>query len=74
MMFGEGQMMFWEGPNCPKKSNLSLQRHRDNVKILHCLEGPNHGSRAFGKGYLWPRCPPPPTPTMDAPMGRLVND
>ena len=41
MTFGEDQMVFWKGPNCPKKLTLSMQRHRHHgdVKTLHLLEG-----------------------------------
>ena len=34
MTFGEDQMVFSEGPYCPKKSILSMQRHEHNVKTL----------------------------------------
>ena len=64
MTFGEGQMVFWEGPNCPKKSILSMQRHRHYVETLNRLEGPNHGFRTFGRGH-GPVAPPPP---LDLPM------
>ena len=57
-----GQMVFQEGPNCPKKSILSMQRHRHNVKTLHGLEVPNHG---FGTIGGWTRYPPP---LLDRPM------
>ena len=39
MTFGEGQMVFWEGPNCPKKSSLSMQRHRHNVETQSFKRG-----------------------------------
>ena len=48
MMFGEDQIVFWEGPNCAKKTILSMQGHRHNVKTLHCLKlGLNHGFKTF---------------------------
>ena len=50
LTFGEGQMVFWEGPNCPKKSILSMQRHRHNLKFLHRLEGSKSWFQSLWEG------------------------
>ena len=51
MPFGEGQMTFWEGPNCRKKLILSMQRHRHKVKILHRLEGAKSWFQSLCEGH-----------------------
>ena len=35
----EGRIAFWEEPNRPKKSILSMQHHRHNIKTLQRLGG-----------------------------------
>ena len=57
-------MTFWERPNCRKKTILSMQRHRHNVKILHRLEGAKiMVSEPLG-GVMAPLPPPPLDPPM----------
>ena len=51
MTFGEGQMVFWEGPNCSKKSILSMERHRHNASSPSFGGGQIIFFRAFGRGH-----------------------
>ena len=55
----------WGGPNgvlggtkLPKKSILSMQRHRHNVKTLHRLEGAKSWFQSLWEGAMAPGANP----------------
>ena len=52
------QWRFAGGPNCPKNSIPSMQRHRHNVKTPPFGRGQIMVSGPLG-GAMWLRCPPP---------------